>query len=30
MGVALAKAETTDLARAKAVAAASQVKIVDR
>jgi phosphoribosylglycinamide formyltransferase 2 len=30
MGVALAKAETTKLARAKAVAAASQVKIVDR
>jgi phosphoribosylglycinamide formyltransferase 2 len=29
MGVALAKAETTDLARVKAVAAASQVKIVD-
>jgi phosphoribosylglycinamide formyltransferase 2 len=30
MGVALAKAETTDLARVKAVAAASQVKIVDQ
>jgi phosphoribosylglycinamide formyltransferase 2 len=30
MGVALAKAETTDLARVKAVEAASQVKIVDR
>jgi phosphoribosylglycinamide formyltransferase 2 len=30
MGVALAKAETTDLARAKAVMAASQVTIVDR
>jgi phosphoribosylglycinamide formyltransferase 2 len=30
MGVALAKAETTKLARANAVAAASQVKIVDR
>ncbi len=30
MGVALAQAETTDLARAKAVMAASQVKIVDR
>lgn len=30
MGVALAKAETTDLARAKAVIAASQIKIVDR
>ena len=30
MGVALAKAETTDLARSKAVAAASQVRIVDR
>jgi phosphoribosylglycinamide formyltransferase 2 len=30
MGVALAKAETTDLARAKAVTAASQVAIVDR
>ncbi len=29
MGVALAKAETTDLARVKALAAASQVKIVD-
>jgi phosphoribosylglycinamide formyltransferase 2 len=30
MGVALAKAETTDLARAKAVTAASQVAIVDQ
>jgi phosphoribosylglycinamide formyltransferase 2 len=30
MGVALAKAESTDLARAKAFEAASQVKIVDR
>ncbi len=30
MGVALAKAESTELARAKAVIAASQVKIVDR
>ncbi len=30
MGVALAKAETTDLARAKAADAASQIKIVDR
>jgi phosphoribosylglycinamide formyltransferase 2 len=30
MGVALAKAETTDLARIKAFEAASQVKIVDR
>jgi phosphoribosylglycinamide formyltransferase 2 len=30
MGMALAKAETTDLARVKAVEAASQVKIVDR
>jgi phosphoribosylglycinamide formyltransferase 2 len=30
MGVALAKAESTELARAKAGAAASQVKIVDR
>ncbi|MCY7367169.1 MAG: formate-dependent phosphoribosylglycinamide formyltransferase [Chamaesiphon sp.] len=29
MGVALAKAETTDLARVKAFAAASQVKIID-
>lgn len=30
MGVALAKAETTDLARVKAFEAASQIKIVDR
>ncbi|WP_310421933.1 formate-dependent phosphoribosylglycinamide formyltransferase [Chamaesiphon sp. VAR_48_metabat_135_sub] len=30
MGVTLAKAETTELARAKAVAAASQITIVDR